>query len=96
MAKYYGKFEEIGIRKIKPQGWLKAFLEDQRDGLTGHLEVAGYPYDCIGWDRFDVDTTKSNDNPGWWAYEQTGYHLDGLERLGELIDDRKLKNRAAR
>lgn len=96
MAKYYGKFEEIGIRRIRPQGWLKAFLEDQRDGLTGHLEVAGYPFDRVGWDRFDVDTTKSNENPGWWAYEQTGYWLDGMERLAELLDDRKLKNRAAK
>ena len=96
MAKYYGKFEEIGIRKIKPQGWLKVFLEDQKDGLTGHLEVAGYPYDCIGWDRFDVDTTKSTDNPSGGAYEQTGYWIDGMERLAELLDDRKLKTKAAK
>lgn len=96
MVKYYGKFEELGIRQIKAQGWLKAFLEDQADGLTGHLEVAGYPFDRIGWDRFEVDTTKQNENPGWWAYEQTGYHLDGMTRLAELIDNRRLKNRAAK
>lgn len=96
MVKYYGKFEEIGIRQIKAQGWLKAFLEDQATGLTGNMEVAGYPYDQIGWDRFEVDTTKQNDNPGWWAYEQTGYHLDGLTRLAELLDSRSLKNKAAK
>ncbi len=96
MVKYYGKFEELSIKQIKPQGWLKSFLEDQKNGLTGHLEVAGYPFDRVGWDRFDVDTTKSNENPGWWAYEQTGYWLDGMERLAELIDDRKLKNQAAK
>lgn len=94
MAKYYGKFEEVGIRQIKPEGWLKDFLDKQAKGLTGNLEVAGYPFNCVGWDRFDVDTTDRNDNPGWWAYEQTGYWLDGMERLAELSGNRKLKAKA--
>ena len=96
MVKNYAKFEEVGIRQIKPEGWLGDFLRKQAEGLTGHLEVAGYPFDRVGWDRFDVDTTKSNDNPGWWAYEQTGYWLDGMERLAELLGDRKLKAKAER
>ncbi len=96
MVKNYGKFSEIRINKIKPEGWLKAFLDSQATGLTGNLEVAGYPFDRIGWDRFDVDTTKSNDNPGWWAYEQTAYWLDGMTKLAELIGDRKLRKKAGK
>ena len=92
MVKNYAKFEEIGIRQIKPEGWLRGFLEKQRDGLTGHIEVAGHPFDNVGWDRYDVQPEK--DQPGWWAYEQTGYHLDGAERLAELLDDRAMKARA--
>ena len=94
--KNYSKMEKAAIRTIAPQGWLKAFLQDQIDGLTGNLEVAGYPFDRVGWDRFDVDTTKSNDNPGWWAYEQTGYMVDGMERTAQLMRDRKLQNKAGK
>ncbi len=94
--KNYSKMERVGIRKITPEGWLRAFLSDQISGLTGNLEVAGYPFDRVGWDRFDVDTTKSNENPGWWAYEQTGYMVDGMERAAELMRDRKLLKKVAK
>ena len=94
--KNYAKFEEVGLRQITPEGWLHDFLKKQADGLTGHLEVAGYPFNCVGWDRYDVDTTDRNDNPGWWAYEQTGYWLDGLTRLAELLNDRKLRAKAGK
>ena len=29
--------------KIIPSGWLRRFLETQMDGLTGHIEEAGFP-----------------------------------------------------
>lgn len=47
MVKNYAKFEEVGIRQIKPEGWLGDFLRKQAEGLTGHLEVAGIP--LTGW-----------------------------------------------
>ena len=80
MVKDYSKFRKAPLGAVKPEGWLKEFLLDMANGLTGNMEVAGYPYDKLGWDMFDVDTTKINENPGWWAYEQTGYALDGLCR----------------
>ena len=95
MVKNYAELEEIAIGGIKAKGWLRDLLKKQKSGLTGHIEVAGYPFDRIGWGRYEVDTTKLNDNPGWWAYEQTAYHLDGLTRLGGLLADKDLKARAA-
>lgn len=94
MVKNYAKMEEVSLSSIKPKGWLEKFLRMQADGLTGHLEVAGYPFDQVGWDRFEIDTTKQNDNPGWWAYEQTAYWVDGMERTAELLGDRKLRKKA--
>ncbi len=93
MIKNYAKFEELSLSRLQVGGWMKHYLELQKEGLTGHLEVAGYPFDRIGWDRFAVDTTDSG-NPGWWAYEQTAYWLDGKERVGQLLRDRKLRNSA--
>ena len=91
--KNYAKLEELSLSRLHIGGWMKRYLQLQKEGLTGHLEVAGYPFDRIGWDRFAVDTTDSG-NPGWWAYEQTAYWLDGKERVGQLLRDRKLRSDA--
>jgi hypothetical protein len=37
-------FHEVPLSAIKPTGWLRTFLQNQKDGLTGHLEHAGYPF----------------------------------------------------
>ena len=93
MIKNYAKWEELSLSRLHVGGWMKRYLELQKEGLTGHLEVAGYPFDRIGWDRFPADTTDSG-NPSWWAYEQTAYWLDGKERVGQLLGDRKLREDA--
>ena len=96
MSRYYGVFKEIGLNTVKPKGWVYDFLKNQANGLTGNIEVAGYPFDTVGWDRFETDTSSVKGNPGWWAYEQTAYWLDGLTKLAELIDDESLRKKADR
>ncbi len=93
-VKNYAKFEKVSIKQIRPKGWLGAYLKDMESGLTGNMEVAGYPFNKVGWDKFDIDTTSMNENPGWWAYEQTAYMVDGMERAGELLRSGKLKKKA--
>lgn len=87
--------KSINVKSLHIKGLYKDFLRKQRLGLTGHIEVAGFPFNEISWAKFDVDTTKVNDNPGWWAYEQTAYALDGLERLGELLNNQTLLKKAS-
>ena len=42
-------FKLAQISEIEPQGWLRQFLEFQREGLTGHIEAAGYPFNTGMW-----------------------------------------------
>lgn len=89
----FAEFSELPIRSIQPQGWLKAYLEKQRDGLTGHLDkTGGFPFDTDGWAAPEISDISHNP----YTYEQTGYWIDGMIRCGYLIRDDKLIEKAAR
>jgi hypothetical protein len=87
----YAKLRELPLSSIQPEGWLRRYLEVQRDGLTGHLEVAGYPFDGPGWGGAEI---KGHQGSHWWPYEQTGYWIDGMIRCGRLLGDRFLIDKA--
>jgi hypothetical protein len=89
----FAEFSELPIRSIQPLGWLKAFLETQRDGITGHLDkTGGFPFDSDGWAAPEI--SDSSHNP--YTYEQTGYWIDGMIRCAYLIQDDKLIEKATR
>jgi hypothetical protein len=88
---YYGIFRECPLSSIRPQGWLKQSLERYRDGLTGNLEAAGYPFDSISWHG---DESKNPCSFVWEPYEQTGYWVDGMLRCAILLDDANLRAKA--
>lgn len=93
MIDNFAKLEEINIGEIKPEGWLEDFLKTQASGLTGNLEVAGYPFDTISWET--PDSGKEKDGlPRWWPYEQTAYWVDAMERCGRIINDKNLISKA--
>ena len=78
--------------KIRPNGWIRQFLETQLNGLTGHIEEAGYPFDTVSWG--EPDYASDNENPQWWVYEQTAYWLDGMLRCAILLEESDYLNRA--
>ena len=83
--KSLAKFHELPLTSIKPRGWLRTYLEKQQDGLTGHLEVMGYPFDTGGWTNTKIKTRSAL--AGWWPYEQTAYWIDGMIAvLSESVD----------
>ena len=51
MIRNHAKFEELDVSRITPKGWMRDFLLSQKNGLTGHIEAAGSPFDRVGWDR---------------------------------------------
>lgn len=89
---YYGKFKPIPANAITPKGWLKQYLMNQRDGLTGHLDNAGYPFNTVGWAADSIPNNTSVER--WWPYEQNAYWVDGMLRCGLLLKDTFLLNKA--
>jgi uncharacterized protein len=85
-VKYYGRFSELPVGSVKPAGWIKGWLDRQLQGLTGHPENLGYPYDtCMYAGKIPSPTVRHGEN--WWPYEQSAYFLDGSVRLSFLLND---------
>lgn len=83
----FAEFSELPIRSIEPQGWLKAYLEKQRNGLTGHLDkTGGFPFNTEGWAAPEISDLAHDP----YAYEQSAYWIDGMVRCGELLRDEVL------
>ena len=78
--------------KIRPLGILSELLETQMNGLTGHIENAGFPFDRIWWGK--NETQEKNENPQWWVYEQTAYWCGGYTRCAILLEDECALRRA--
>jgi len=88
----FAHFGEVPITAIRPEGWLRQYLVDQRNGLTGHLENAGYPFNTAGWLADKIET----DSEAWWPFEQNAYWVDGMIRCGLLLNDESLIGKAHR
>ncbi len=88
----FSVYSKVNIRAIHPQGWINEFLVRQSTGLTGHIEVAGYPFNTGLW----ACEKMKGSQEAWWPYEQTAYYLDGVNRLGLLLNDDTLKAKADR
>jgi len=84
---------EVALASMEPLGWLRAWLQTQASGLTGHLEVAGFPFDTKGW-TVDRIATRSGYGQRWWPYEQYAYWVDGMMRCGCLLRDTTLIRKA--
>jgi uncharacterized protein len=88
----FARFRETSLSAVTPGGWLRSWFETQARGLTGHLEVAGYPFNARVWDRPGKFPAQSGAK--WWPYEQTAYWIDGAVRCGCLLRNRRLIRKA--
>lgn len=93
MAKY-AVFADGFHSDIRPQGWLREILERQDNGLTSHPEAMSYPFNSNLWVG-ELERDSESRGADWWRYEQTAYYLDGLTRLGFILDDKALIATAA-
>lgn len=77
-------FTLLPLGAVRPTGWLRAQLEIQANGLSGHL---------------DETWADVGPNSGWLggtgeSWERGPYYLDGLIPLAYLLDDARLKAKA--
>lgn len=50
-AEKYNQYEKAPVGAIVPKGHLEEFLKRQKDGLTGHREKLGYPFNGTLWTK---------------------------------------------
>jgi DUF1680 family protein len=87
----HAPFREVPVSDVEPAGWLRHYLQQQLEGLTGHMEVAGYPFGVAGWAQPE---SHNRSKVIWEPYEQDGYWLDGMIRVGLLLGDERLLAKA--
>ncbi len=81
-----GVFFPLPLGSIRPDGWLRAQLEIQANGLSGHLDET--------WP--DVGPQSGWLGGSGESWERGPYFLDGLVPLAYLLDDPRLKAKAQR
>ena len=74
-------FIKLPVGSIVPQGWIRTYLERQRDGLTGHLG------EISAWLDKHNNAWYSDDGKGDHGWEEVPYWLKGYGDLGYLLRD---------
>jgi len=75
-------FIKLPVGHIKPHGWLKRYLELQRDGLTGRL------HEISAW--LEKDNNAWLDTGSDWGWEEVPYWLKGYGNIAYILDDPKM------
>lgn len=75
------RFIELPVGSIKPKGWLLAFLERQRDGLTGNLGHISV------WLQKEDNAWLSPEGKGKWGWEELPYWLRGYGDMAYILND---------
>ena len=79
-------FIKLPVGSIQPEGWIKKYLELQRDGLTGHLG------EISAWLEKKNNAWFSDSGKGERGWEEVPYWLKGYGDLGYLLHDKKIIN----
>lgn len=73
---------KLPVGSIKPEGWIRRWLELQRDGLNGHLgEISDW------LDKNDNQWLSGTGTHGW---EEVPYWLRGYSNLAYVLDDEQM------
>jgi len=78
------RFIALPAGGVQPQGWLREFLNRQRDGLCGHLG------EISAWLQKDDNAWLSKDGKGKYGWEELPYWLKGYLQLGYVLQDPKI------
>lgn len=82
----YAAFDELSPGAVKPEGWLRAYMEKQRLQLGSQLPYVSWPFTEPYWEGYEQADS-------WWPWEQKAYWVDGATRLAIVMDDKVLMSR---
>ncbi|MDR2776054.1 MAG: glycoside hydrolase family 127 protein, partial [Tannerella sp.] len=74
-------FIKLPVGLIKPEGWIKEYLNRQREGLSGHLG------EISAWLQKDGNAWLSSEGKGDHGWEEVPYWLKGYANIGYLLND---------
>jgi len=77
-------FIKLPVGSIKPDGWIKKYLELQRDGLTGKLG------EISAWLEKKNNAWFSGTGQGDHGWEEVPYWLKGYGDLGYILNDKSI------
>ncbi len=86
-------FVPLAPGAIEPAGWLRDWASAARDGITGHLDEY-HPTFRDAWKGTRIDAPGAAPDGTGWPLEQCSYWLDGAIRLGYLLHDDHLIQKA--
>ncbi|HXP63079.1 MAG TPA: beta-L-arabinofuranosidase domain-containing protein [Dongiaceae bacterium] len=75
---------KLPIGSVIPKGWLRAQLELEAGGMTGHLE------EISQWCKFDDSAWASPSGQGKFGWEELPYWLKGYGDLGYVLNDPRI------
>lgn len=79
-------FIKLPVGKVKPEGWVKRYLELQRDGLTGKLgEISAW---------LNKENNAWLNEGGEWGWEEVPYWLKGYGNLAYILEDSNMIDEA--
>src|SRR5438270_1282927 len=78
------RFIGLPVGSVQPRGWLREFLQRQRNGLTGHLG------EISAWLQKENNAWLSKDGKGEYGWEELPYWLKGYIELAYIFDDAKM------
>lgn len=92
-AKVPPHFISLAPGAVKPEGWLRDWAETSAKGISGDLQNRHVVF-SHSWTGEEFQSKGSAGRGLRWPLEQSAYWLDGLVRLGHILDDQKLKELA--
>jgi Beta-L-arabinofuranosidase, GH127 catalytic domain/Beta-L-arabinofuranosidase, GH127 middle domain len=78
------RFLPLPVASVQPAGWLRVYLERQRDGLSGHLN------EISAWLQKDDNAWLSRNGKGRYGWEEVPYWLRGYIQLAYILNDPKM------
>ncbi len=83
----YAALHALPPGAVKPEGWLRVYLEREASQLASKLPEVSFPFNKAYW--AGEETAES-----WWPWEQKAYWIDGATRLALVLDDQHLMQQA--